>query len=67
MPKPEHLGEATLVGWRKAVADATAPRLANRGPVSEDQARAAVGAVLFLASLYYVTSTIVRFVRAARA
>jgi hypothetical protein len=66
MPKPEKLGQATLVGWRKALADVTAPRLARRGPVSEEQARAVVGALLFLASFYYVTSTIVRLVRTAR-
>jgi hypothetical protein len=66
MPKPQDLGDAALVGWRKVVADVTAPRLADRGPVSEDQARAVVAAVLFLASFYYVTSTIVRLVRTAR-
>jgi hypothetical protein len=66
MPKPEHFGHAALVGWRKRVADATAPRVAKRGPLSEEQARAIVGAVLFAASLYYVVSTIVRIVNTAR-
>jgi hypothetical protein len=66
MPKPEHYGQAALVGWRKRVADVTAPPVAKRGPVSEDQARAIVGAVLFAASLYYVVSTIVRLVNTAR-
>jgi hypothetical protein len=63
MPKPEQYGQAALVGWRKALADATAPRVANRAPFSEDQVRAAIGGVLFAASLYYVISTIVRLVR----
>ena len=63
MSKPEQYGHAALVGWRKALADATAPRVANRAPLSEDQVRAAIGGVLFAASLYYVISTIVRLVR----
>jgi xanthine/uracil permease len=66
MPKPEHYGHAALVGWRKAVANATAPRVANAGPLSEDQARAIIGGVLFAASFYYVVSTIVRLVKTAR-
>jgi hypothetical protein len=64
MPKPEQYGHAALVGWRKALADATAPRLADRAPLSEEQVRAAIGGVLFAASLYYVISTIVRLARA---
>jgi hypothetical protein len=67
MPKPEHFGHAALVGWRKKVADATAPRLANAGPLSEDQARAVIGVALFAASAFYVASTIVRIVKTARA
>ena len=67
MPKPEHFGHAALVGWRKKVADATAPRLANAGPLSEDQARAIIGVTLFAASAFYVASTIVRIVKTARA
>jgi hypothetical protein len=66
MPKPEHFGHAALVGWRKAVADATAPRLASAGPLSEDQTRAIIGAALFAASAFYVVSTIVRIVNTAR-
>jgi hypothetical protein len=67
MPKPEHVGHATLVGWRKVVADLVAPRAARRAPLSEDQARALVGAILFAASFYYVATTIVRIVRTLRA
>jgi hypothetical protein len=66
MPKPEHFGHAALVGWRKVVADATAPRLAKTGPLSEEQARAIIGSVLFAASAFYVVSTIVRIVKTAR-
>jgi hypothetical protein len=66
MPKPEHYGHAALVGWRKVVADATAPRLARTGPLSEDQARAIIGTALFAASFFYVVSTIVRIAKTAR-
>jgi len=66
MPKPEHLGQAALVGWRKRLADVTAPPVANRAPASEDQVRAIIGGVLFAASLYYVVSTLVRVARTAR-
>ncbi|MDW5596958.1 hypothetical protein VSS74_21605 [Conexibacter stalactiti] len=63
MPDTTQLGSAGLVGWRKAVADRVATPAANRAPVSEDQARAIVGALFFALSLYYVISTIVRMVK----
>ena len=34
----EHLGHASLTGWRKTVADVVAPRV----PIADDQARAIV-------------------------
>jgi hypothetical protein len=67
MARPEHYAHAALVGWRKTLADATAPRLAKSGPLSEDQTRAVIGVALFAASAYYVVSTIVRIVKTARA
>ena len=66
MSKSKTFGHAGLVGWRKAVADGVAPRAAERGPFSEDQARTAIGAAFFALSLYYVISTVVRIVRSAR-
>jgi hypothetical protein len=60
-------GHAGLVGWRKSLADRAAPPAAKHAPVSEDQVRAAIGAVFFALSLYYVVSTVVRMIRAARA
>ena len=66
MAKSERVGQAGLVGWRKAIADQVAPRAASRTPASEDQLRAAIGAAFFLLSLYYVASTIVRLVRNAQ-
>ncbi|MEA2267626.1 MAG: hypothetical protein QOD55_1130 [Solirubrobacteraceae bacterium] len=65
--KPEQLGQAALVGWRKAIADRVARPAAKRAPVSEERARAIVGAAFFALSAYYVTSTIRRMLRTARA
>jgi hypothetical protein len=64
--KPEHLGHAGLVGWRKTVADRVAPAAARRAPLSEEQVRGAIGAAFFLLSAYYVVSSGARMVRAAR-
>jgi hypothetical protein len=66
MSRSQTLGHAGLVGWRKQLADRAAPPAAKRAPFSEEQARAAIGAAFFLLSLYYVVSTIVRMVKAAR-
>jgi hypothetical protein len=66
MTKTKELGNAGLVGWRKAVADRAAPPAAKRAPLSEDQARAVIGAAFFALSAYYVGSTIARMIRAAR-
>ena len=64
--KPENLGRAGLVGWRKAIADRAAPAAARRAPLSEEQVRAGIGAAFFLLSAYYVASTVARMVKAAR-
>ena len=45
---------------------ASAPPAAIRGPASEDQLRALIGALFFALSLYYVVSTIVRMVKESR-
>ena len=66
MPEPRTIAQASLVGWRKAVADRVAPRAASRAPVSEEQVRAAIGAAFFLLSLYYVASTIARVIRSSK-
>ena len=66
MPDPQQLAQAGLVGWRKSLADHVAPPAASRAPASEDQLRAAIGALFFALSLYYVVSTIVRMVKASR-
>ena len=66
MRRAEQLGKAGLVGWRAKVAGQIAPAAAKRAPLSEDQARAVVGAAFFGLSAYYVVSTFVRMTRAAR-
>jgi len=66
MSHPQNIAEATLVGWRKTVADRVAPHAASRAPVSEEHVRAAFGGALFLLSVYYVGSSIARMIRSTR-
>jgi len=66
MTTTEHLGHAALTGWREKVADTVAPPVASRAPVSEQQARAIVGAAFFALSTFYVATSIRRMVKAAR-
>jgi hypothetical protein len=66
MSKPETLGHAGLVGWRKAIADRAAPAAAKRAPFSEEQVRATIGVAFFALSVYYVGSTIARVIKTAR-
>jgi hypothetical protein len=66
MPNTTEMGQAALPTWRGAIADRVAPPAAKRTPLSEDQARAAVGAVFFALAAFYVVSTIVRIARGAR-
>jgi hypothetical protein len=51
---------ATESGWRKKLADATAPRAAAVTPARADQVRAILGVVLFAISLTYVLRTLSR-------
>jgi hypothetical protein len=66
MPNTTEMGQAALPTWRGAIADRVAPPAAKRTPLSEDQARAAVGAVFFALASFYVVSTIIRIARGAR-
>jgi hypothetical protein len=59
------LGQAGLTGWRAAVADRLAGPIANRTPLSEEQARALIGAGFFAISVYYVASTVKRIAQQA--
>jgi hypothetical protein len=51
------VGQAGLQGWRAKVGDAVAPPVARKAPVSEDQVRAAVGALFFVLATLYVVKT----------
>jgi hypothetical protein len=66
MTQAEQLGQAGLVGWRAKIAEQVAPAAERRAPLSEDQARAIVGALFFGLSASYVISTCVRMTRAGR-
>src|SRR3954453_12633537 len=66
MATKEHFGHAGLTGWREKVADALAPPVARKGPLSEGETRAIVGGLFFLLSAWYVATTIRRMVKAAR-
>jgi hypothetical protein len=66
MPSTTEIGQAALPTWRGAVANRIAPPAAKRTPLSEDQARAAVGAAFFALATFYVVSTVIRMIRTAR-
>jgi hypothetical protein len=66
MPTATEIGQAALPTWRGAVADRIAPTTAKRTPLSEDQARAAIGAAFFAIATFYVVSSLVRMIRTAR-
>ena len=62
---PKGVAQTGLVGWRKQVADKAAEPLAERTPLSADQARAVFGLLFFGLSAYYVIGTIRRAVSEA--
>jgi hypothetical protein len=66
MPSTTEMGQAALPTWRGAIANRVAPPAAKRTPLSEDQARAAIGAAFFAVATFYVVSTLVRMIRTAR-
>ncbi|MDP5181760.1 hypothetical protein QOZ88_03850 [Blastococcus sp. BMG 814] len=51
-------GKAGLKGWRARVADAVAGPVAQRTPVSDDQVRAAIGALFLALSVMYVAKAV---------
>jgi hypothetical protein len=53
-------GKAGLQGWRAKVGEAVAGPVAQRSPLTDDQVRAAVGALFFVLSVVYVVGTIRR-------
>lgn len=57
------LGTAGLRGWRATLADAVAPAVARRSPLSEDQVRAAFGALFLALGVRYVVSALADLLR----
>ena len=62
----EHIGQAVLTGWRQTLADKVAPPAAQRGPITEDQVQAVLGATFYVLSLWYVVSTTAKIVKQLR-
>ena len=62
----EQIGQSGLTGWRQTLADKVAPPAAERGPVTEDQVRAVIGATFYLLSVWYVASTTAKIVKQLR-
>ena len=58
MPTATQLGQTGLQGWREKLADGVAEPVAERVPLSEDQVRAAIGALFFVLSVIYVVNTV---------
>ena len=56
-------GQAGLQGWREKLADGVGKPVSDRTPLSEDQVRAAIGAVFFVLAVIYVVRTIADLVR----
>ncbi len=52
------LGQTGLIGWRKRLADRVAEPVAQRSPLTADQARALLGAVFFVLAVRYVATTV---------
>jgi len=63
---PTEIGKAGLAGWRETVADLVADPLSSRTSLSDDQVRAAVGALFFVLSVIYVVGTVKRVTDSAR-
>lgn len=57
------IGKAGLKGWRAKAADAVAAPVAKRSSLSDDQVRAAVGALFFVLASVYVAGTVRRLLQ----
>ena len=64
--KIEHLGQEALAGWRGTLADKVAPKASDVAPPTEEQIRAAIGALFYALSVYYVIATTIKMVKRAR-
>ncbi|SOD97931.1 hypothetical protein SAMN06272739_1665 [Blastococcus haudaquaticus] len=52
------MGEAGLQGWRAKLADAVAAPVARRSGLSDEQVRAAIGALFLALSVLYVVNAV---------
>ncbi len=59
----EKFAGAALRGWRGRVAEGVAGPVSDKSGLSSDQARSLLALAFFVASAYYVASTVVRAVR----
>jgi hypothetical protein len=57
------VGKAGLQGWRAKVGDAVAGPVSRHSRFTDDQVRAAVGALFFALAVVYVVGTVRRLVR----
>ena len=62
----EQIGQSGLTGWRQTVANKVAPPAAKRGPVTEDQVQAVLGATFYVLSVWYVVSTTAKMIKQVR-
>ena len=62
----EQIGQSGLTGWRLTLADKVAPPAAKRGPVTEDQVQAVLGATFYVLSVWYVVSTTAKMIKQVR-
>lgn len=60
------MSQRALTGWRGKVAAPVADGVARRTSIDVDQARAVIGALFFLSSLWYVVMVVRAAVRTAR-
>ena len=63
---PLDLGEHALTGWRKRLADTTAPRLAKRTPLTEHHIRGALGLVFLALAVRHLVLTVKGFAQRRR-
>ena len=66
MPDVTRLGQAGLKGWRETVGSRAAGTLARHSALSEEQARALIGAAFFALSAIYVAKTLATLSRELR-
>lgn len=62
----DRIGQASLTGWRRRVADAVARPISRRTPLDEQRVRALVGVAFLVLSILYVVQVLRDVRRATR-